>query len=356
MKKWLVIILSIVMFILVGCNKVYIESESVGDREIAINKVEQYLFRIQKGDLYGADEVLSKSIIDKANINKDLKILDFNIENDISSNDGIWVEASVVRGDTDGFCSLDKWFFKVKENKNEDYRITEIKGTMKKEISVAGNTLEILTAEEAQSEVVVTLDDLPRKIYVKKDKVQVEDLKIPLNKFDKIGTSFNGNFIAFSTTNDKDCFIGVAFMENAKAAFSNNIISTASGGSKEISESDLKKDFGKPIAKKVAYFDLLKDSKIEKLTFSEEANSLIVQYRGKDNSSQVNIYELPDGDLLPLNLNETFPPDRYTVEYVTSIKSDILLFVNKKPGINGIHQELLGEYIVDLKEKTIDKI
>lgn len=355
MRKSLGFALLIVIFVLVGCNKLYIENENMMDREIAINKVKQYMIRLQKGDIEGADEIVSKGLVSKIKIdNEDLPILSFVVEDDIRSNDGIWIKVTVVRGKVEEvFCSLDTWFLKVKENKNEDYRITEIKGKTEKEIYATGNELNILTAEEAQNNVIVTLNDLPKKIYVKSDKIQINDLKIPLNKFDKVGISMNGNFVAFSTTDGKNCFVGVAVMEGAKAAFSNNILTAASGG---VTDSDLKKDFGKPTARKIAYFDLLEDIKIEKLVFSEEASALIVQYIGKDNSPQINVYSLPDGDLISLNLDKIFPPDKYTVQYITSIKSDLLLFVNKKSEINGIHQELLGEYIVDLKNETIDKI
>lgn len=356
MKKSLGLVLLIIIFVLVGCDKLYIEKENVVDREIAINKVNQYMIRLQKGDLEGANEIVSKGIVSKIKINtEDLPILSFGVTDDIRSNDGIWVLVNVVRGKADeASCSLDKWFLQVKESENEDYKITEIKGKTEKEIFTTGNDLNILTAEDAQSNVIVTLQDLPKKVYVKSDKVQINDLKMPLNKFDKIGTSMDGNFVAFSTTDGKNSFIGVAFMENAKPAFSSNVL--AAGPPSSITEGDLKKDFGLPIAKKIAYFDLLENTKIQKLMFSEDANALVVQYIGKEDTPQINVYSLPDGDLVSLNLEEIFPPDRYTVEYVISIKADLLVFVNKKPGVNGIYQEVLGEYIIDLKNKTIDKI
>ena len=65
-----------------------------------------------------------------------------------------------------------------------------------------------------------------------------------------------------------------------------------------------------------------------------------------------NIANIPIG----INLEKIFPIDKYSINYESATKSDIIIKVISLKDKGDVSQELIGKYRIDLLEKTLEKI
>ena len=349
MRKNLIIVLLIFVVILFGCQK---ENRDIKifNSDVARQKALEYMFKMKIGDIEGANEISTKELATKEDLgNNEMSVVSYTVDRISELKDGAYVEMKVVKTQSEGAkCTLDKWVLKV-EKESESYKISEIKSTNKQQVVSDGNSLDIIDAEASYKEKITNLNDLPDTLYPKGQEPMIDVQQIPKQSYQTVGISLDSNKIAFSTTDGKNCFIAVALMEHARPA-------AASGGGQQIAPRDLEKILEKPLAQKIVYCDILPNAKISNFVFTEESNALIVQYIEGNNSKGLKIYTMPGGDLLDLKLDKIFPLDKYNVEYVASVKSNILINVKKKEGVNGINQNILGEYIVDVEKEEVDKL
>ncbi|MGL4848914.1 MAG: hypothetical protein ACRC28_08290 [Clostridium sp.] len=353
MRKKYVVIVLLVLFFCIGCEKIESDDVNIFNVETAKLKAIEYVYRIQKGDVIGANEIATKELASKTILNKEaLPIVSYKIIRATEVSDGVYLETAVVKSKMgDKKCDLDMWIIKVLRDSNDEYKIAEVKSRINKEIFATKGAIKMIDSGASNIDVVTNLEVIPNALYPRNEEVMLNKDSIPKKEFQTLGVSFDGNYVAFSTTDGKDTFIGVAILENARPAMA-RVANLAEG----LTSDDMKKIFEKPIAGKIVYCDIISNAKVKEFIFSEENDALIVGYERSNNTSGINIYGIPDGGLLPIDLQKLFPDDRYTVEYLASVKSNVIINVKKRENVNGIYQELLGEYTIDLKEKSIDKV
>ncbi|MGL5647641.1 MAG: hypothetical protein ACRDDY_07295 [Clostridium sp.] len=354
MKKRVIILVVLLLIMCGGCTKETSMTENINvfNVETAQQKANEYVLRIQNNDIIGANEIATKEVASKTQLKNILPIVSYKITRATEVSDGVYLEIAVVKSKgEDKKCDLDKWIIKVLRDSNNNYKVAEVKSSIATELFAEDGVLKMIESGTDNIEVVVNLDSIPNELYPKGKEIMLSKKSLPKKAFQTIGVSFDGNYVAFSTTDGKNSFVGIAVLEKARPAMA-SVMNFTNG----LTSDDMKDIFEKPIAKKIIYCDIISNSKIKDFIFSEEKDALIVEYEKENNVKGINIYGIPDGGLLPINLQKLFPEDKYTVEYIASVKSNIIIDVQKKENITGIYQELLGEYTIDLKEKSIDKV
>lgn len=361
-RKFFLCIVLLLLFV-VGCSKGVRSGDENIDyfrADIAKEKALEYMGRLQNGDFEGAKDILSPELASKFDfkIGKGLSIASFIPGMVTETGNSVYIEIYVAKVNKEKpRCDLDKYILKVSNIKGNEYKIEEINSSNVKEIFVRGEELRMITADTGSSDVILRMKDLPVEIFPKQDEIGIQKDNVPKNKFESLGISYSGGRIAFSTTNGKDSFLGLALIEDANVTMGKVYSGKEIAEESTIDEDSLKKVFEKPLAQKIIGYDILKDIQIKEMFFTEEENELLVQYSKRGGESLgLKIYKNPDGTPSKIDLESIFPLDKYSVKFFDEIKSYIIINVDKAKGAKDISQELLGQYIIDVTEDTIDKI
>ena len=138
-------------------------------------------------------------------------------------------------------------------------------------------------------------------------------------------------------------------MENASQTIgSNDSTGGTDNNGSSVDPSTLEEIMEKPIASNLVPYDLIEAKSIEKVSFSADGSFFIVQINN-GNSSSLKIYKNPSGELLDMDLDKIFSPEKYTLNINTI--NDEGLFV--KVSAIGNDKEEEGLYKLDLKAMKI---
>lgn len=368
-KRSLFLIFIIFILCIVGCKKATTnDNNSDGfNSKTATERAIQYMERLKSNDVEGANKIstpelaASNKVKDIAN----MPIVAFSSGNIIETGKSAYITfyCSRSKGEVSD-ASLDMITLKIAKEKNE-YKISDMKSDTMKQLYHKGSELRAINKDTGTSELVLRLKDIPLEMYPKENKPAIKMVKIPKDKFSTFGISFTGGNIALSTTDGKDSFVGVAIVEEANISEAsakplNNLIAEGGAGGKGsegVDENSLKEILEKPIAQKILAYDIIPDSSVKRMIFNEEDGNLIVQYtKGKGKGLGMKIYKNPDGELLEIEFEKIFPIDKYSINYESATKSDIIIKVISLKDKGDVSQELLGNYRIDLLEQTLEKI
>ena len=108
----------------------------------------------------------------------------------------------------------------IKVEKIEDqYLINGVKSQSKKELFVDGKHLRILEEEGSNSNLVMSLNSVPKDTYVSENDIMLYKAKVPNEAFGKVGLSFTGKKVAISTKGQEQVYICVANIEDSITTF-----------------------------------------------------------------------------------------------------------------------------------------
>ena len=353
-KKGLSLLLIIIMFISVGCGtKKSNVKVNVFDIDEALKISDTYMEQLTLGNSDEANKLTDSKLKDNNEFEKLKKNEIYGyVKKDVAeSTDHAYINYKVIRGDRDGLRSdLDLISVRVKK-KDNDYIIDEVKAKNSKQVYVEKNSLRIRDEESGKSEVLIRLKDLPREVYPKKKDVVLGKETVPDGDFNEVSMGFDGNKAAMSTTDGNKTFIAIAMVEDTKQTAG----SAQDGGAKS-SDEDIDKAIDdaleKPIADKVIGYDIIGDSKIEKLLFSADDGELLVQIKQGEKGSKIKIYKNPTGELYKLDLESKFPNDKYSCNIKRITKDGVFIDVSSLTDEKGEE----GEYKLDLKAIEINKL
>ena len=362
------ILLIFIIFILcfIGCRKVPNNNSNSNNfnSRIATQRATQYMERLKRNDIEGANKISTKELATSNKIKdiNNMPIVSFSSGNVVETGNSAYVTfyCSRAKGEVSD-ASLDMITLKIAKEDNE-YKVSDMKSETIKQLYHKGSELRVTNKDMGNSELVLRLKDIPLEMYPKDQKPAIKIIKIPKDKFSIFGISYTGRNIALSTTDGKNSFIGVAVLEEsgiseASAKPVNNLIAESNSSNEGIDENTLKQILEKPIAKKILAYDIIPDSSIKSMIFNEEDGNLIVQYtKGKGKGLGIKIYKNPDGELLEIDFEKIFPIDKYSINYQGATKNDIVIKVVSLKDKGDVSQELLGNYRIDLLEKTLEKI
>lgn len=230
----------------------------------------------------------------------------------------------------------------------------EVKSQSKKELFVDGKYLRILEEEGSNSNLVMSLNSVPKDTYVSENDIMLYKAKVPNEAFGKVGLSFTGKKVAISTKGQEQVYICVANIEDSITTFVGDN-SAASDGNGENTMSQLEELFEKPIAKKIVSLDLLKDCQINNFIFSKKEDSLAVAYSKGNGVRRVNIYNANEGDIISKAINEEFNEAEYNIDEL-GFNAEEFIFNVSKVNSTGNADEKEGQYSFDIKSYEIKKL
>jgi hypothetical protein len=107
----------------------------------------------------------------------------------------------------------------------------------------------------------------------------------------------------------------------------------------------------KPIGKEMTTLDLLKDSKIEFMTFSEGEKSILVQYNKPNMGRCIRVYNVESGELIPVKFEEKYPYGKVEIVFSSFDKDALNFEVIPKDMNDKASVEQAGKYQMSLKDK-----
>lgn len=359
-NKSLVVIIMLMITILVGCSKGKDKDDvaiNLFDMQKANNIVKEYLNNVVLGDLDTANSLLTEELLtSNKNIGEGIsKIISFKSDQSIEGSNYAYFIYNIVRSsEVEPKSDLENVTFKIRKQ-NKEYKIDEIKSKSEKEVYIKGSGLRIIDEEGGKSSLIINLNTLPQDTYLRDNKIMLYKDIVPKESFGKVCLSFTGDRVAITTTNNKDSYICIAYIDEALMTSSQP---DSTGGNSETSLGasnidELEDVLEKPIAQKLVTVDLLKGSKVTKFIFSEEEDILQVSYNNEHNKERIRLYKSDDGALIQTDLDTMFPEDKYNISN-GKFEGDVFKF--KVTASEGQQQDISGDYILDLENLEINKL
>ena len=350
-KKVLSTIIILLLNFNVACSKNMEETQNVDlfNSKIAQDLAEEYLYLIKNNNMNLANNLCTNKLL---NENKEInlgdsKIVAFANDSVIESANSAYFTFNVVRNVEDSSRSdLDNYTIKV-IRENEDYKIDEVKAISQKQAFVKNDSLRLIEENGGDSDLVMSLKNMFKDIYLKENKLMLYKEQVVADKFGPISLGYKGQRIAISTIGDNKTLIAIAYInENDKEKGSASI-------DIEVSSGDIDGILDKPIAKRVITLDMLENITIKRLVFTKEEEYLIVEYLNDKSNNRINIYNTSNGDIIPINFDLMFPAEKYSITLKDFDENKCIINVESKN--NDIRNELLGEYKIDIRGKAIEK-
>lgn len=329
MKKKMVLLLSFLsVFMLVACkNSSELVKTDYFEIDEATKKGKEYMQEISKE---GENSIGSYSLQRVAE-NSNNVILNYKV--------------SKLRGiDVD----VDEFDIKVIDGE-EGYKVKDVNAKNLIQVYLDGENLRIKQEDTGSSDLLIRKKDLPSDVYPKKDYIILNKISIEVGDYDKLAIDLKGKRVGIVNKSNKGYLISLAEVENASQTIgSNDSTGGTDNNGSSVDPSTLEEIMEKPIASNLVPYDLIEAKSIEKVSFSADGSFFIVQINN-GNSSSLKIYKNPSGELLDMDLDKIFSPEKYTLNINTI--NDEGLFV--KVSAIGNDKEEEGLYKLDLKAMKI---
>lgn len=317
---------------------------------------DKYLGLIRNDNIEEANSLCTENLLKNNNeiTTGTSKIISFEPEALIeASSKSVFITFNVIRNSSsEPKCDLDNFAIKVIKD-GEEYKIDEIKAMNKMQVFVKNNSLRIIGEDGGKSDLIVSLNNMPKDVYLRRNKLMLHKEKVEAETFGPIALGYKGKKVAISTIGGDKTFLSIAYIEESKATQGEaNESNTNKEGSTEINLEDA---LDKPIVKKVIPLDLLSNIKIDNLVFTKEEGFLIVEYLNSNSVRRIKVYNGENGELVDIDFDKEFPVDTYNISLINFDKEDFKISVDGKLGAEDINAEKLGEYDVSIEGKEIKK-
>lgn len=373
MKKKLsaiVICITIAVPILVtaaGCMKTSQKNnktqENSFDIKIAANLVNNYMYSLMNSKSIDTDRFYTYELKEMQKqspyITSNLKINGYIIDEvDETGKSGV-VKMRVLRSDFySPYAELTMSTLKViKEGTN--YKISDIRDEVQEVALKKGTMLRYKTKNNVKTNLLLRKISIPLYAFSKDDKASINKLPVPVKDYGMLCFSYKGDQIVV-TTHDVDAFAAVVKIDESKAVqgggdgASKQQGSGSGGGGEGEAEGEMAEE--ESIGKEIIPLDLLKDSIIERISFSLDEKYVLIQYAKKNLGSCIRLYRADSGELSEYKFEDNFPLGKVKVIF-SSFDKDVLNFeVIAVSSKDGSINDLIGKWQLDLKEFKAQKI
>ncbi|WP_333886640.1 hypothetical protein [Clostridium sp.] len=368
MKKIYVFkIMVIVIFfsgILFGCSSnEKLNSTNINenfDMKAAANTVDTYMKYLMKDDIENIKKLYCKELLKNpaANGNQNLNIMGYNLsDNSEVGRSGVF-KVKVVRSDlSKPFSTLDEYSIKVIKEEN-DYKIGEISSILDREAFVEKNKIKMRSKDNISVNVIIGINNMPQYVFSKDDKANVNKMSVPRDNFGILDFSYGGDYLAL-VTYDKNSYIGVVKVDESMEVQSGNAGSSDGQGSSESNDTQgnqIDEYNQKIIGKNIINLDILKNAKVEFLTFSSDEKFIALQYTNSSVGHCIRVYKMDSGDMISFKFEDKFPLNKVDVVF-SSFDTDTLNFDVISKATNGESlPDIIGKWRLNLKEFKAVKI
>ena len=327
------------------------------DIKEASNFVEAYMNSIEKGNFENIKKYYSKKLLQDAFMeNKEFKMVGYNIiETSKVGDTGLFRIRIARTSTTKPIASLDEYTVKVAKE-GADYKIQETKNSGIKEAFPEENQLRIKSKQNVNTNLLLDMDSIPNYSFCKDDKANMQKIIVPKKSFGTMAFSYNGDMLLI-TTYDVDSFIAYVKIDEAlEVQGGADGGSAGSGGGTKSSDKSKSNAREKPIGKELINIDLITDSKIDFLKFSQDEKYIALEYNKTNIGKSIRIYKTEGGDKIDFKFEEKFPMDKVDVSFSSFDKENVNFDVTAKNNSDKSLNEYVGKWQLNLKALKAKKI
>jgi hypothetical protein len=332
--------------------------------KVAQNVVDVYMKALMKEDIENAKKLYTEELTKdtKESQKSELKVKGYSIEETSEVGRSGFFKIKVARMSlTQPIATLDECSIKVVKE-GADYKIKEVKNETEKEAFFENETLRVRSKNNIKTNLLIDSSSFPQYAFAKDDKGNVSKQIVPRGKFSVMNFGYEGERIAISSY-EKDSYIGIIKIDESMATQGGGGgggqgggeqggaggAGGGAGGGKGGQQGTMARE--QPIGKEMISIDLLKDAKVEFMTFSEGEKFLIVQYNKPQLGRCIRIYNTDSGELIKEKLEEKFPYGKVEILF-SSFDKDVVNFdVIQKDMNDKSAAEKAGKYQMNLKEE-----
>jgi len=340
-----------------GCmNKKEEEKPTINDFEIktATNVVQNYMDFIMRGDYENGKKLYSKALFKKS---PNMPISDMNIrgykvtETNEVGRSGVFKVRVARTSMVKALSCLDEYSIKIVKD-GAEYKISDIANSPQKEAFVEDIGIRFRDKKNVKTNLIIDKAGLPKYAYSDDDEARLYKLVVPIKEFSPINFSYEGDKLAVSTY-DKNSFIGIVYIDESLAV-QGGAQSTTDQSSQDGASGEIAKE--KPIGKELIPMDLLLDCKVDFMTFSLDEKFLLVQYDKGKTGKYIRVYEVDNGDMIPVNFEKDYPSAKVQILFSSFGEDSMTYEVISKSNISGSETDIIGKWKLDLKDFTVKKL
>jgi hypothetical protein len=159
------------------------------------------------------------------------------------------------------------------------------------------------------------------------------------------------------STEDKDSYIAIIKIDESMAVQSDKGGADEKGGGKETGGKGGEAGGGggsktkeKPIGKEISTLDLLKDSRVEFMSFSPEEKHIAIQYTKPGIGHCIRVYKMDGGEMIDFKFEEKYPLDKVDVVFSSYDKEALNYDVIPKKAGDKTVANTIGKWQLNLKD------
>ncbi|BDR71044.1 head-tail adaptor protein [Clostridium tetani] len=367
-KRFFIVILIFVFMLSSSCGRLQKNSSKNTEENIqksfdinaAKNVVDLYLNYLIKEDYKSAMKYYSKEMIDKKMDIKTtpLKVKGYNIEDINQVGKGGVFKLKVARINlNEPFATLDECIIKINKE-DENYKIVDIKSNTEGEAFIERGNIRIRKKSNADTNLLINLSGIPQYSFPKDDKLAMSKLVIPKKNYGVMTFSYSGSSIAISTY-DNNSFACIVKLDESKSVQGQENGGATEDGNQgqqqgQNGKGDMVKE--KPLGKEVIELDILINSKIDYMTFSQDEKFILLQYSKDKNKKSIRVYNADSGEIIPFKFEEKFPLDKVQVLFSSFDDKSVNVRVIPVNDKDKSLKNLIGNWQLDLKDYKCKKV
>lgn len=340
------------------------KQENEFEIKVAQNVVDLYMKALMKEDFEGAKKLYTKELSEKTKDEgkSDLKVKGYSIAETSEIGKSGFFKVKVARMNLmKPVTALDDCSIKVVKE-GSDYKINDVKNETEKEAFLENDTLRIRSKNNIKTNLLMDKSSFPQYVFSKDDKGNLTKQQVPLNNYSVMNFGYEGERLVISTF-DKDSYIGIITIDESTPTQGG---ATGSGGNGDQPQGDQSKGGAKaggtamgrekPIGKELTSLDLIKDSKIEFMTFSNGEKFILAQYNKTNVGSCIRVYNTDSGDLIKVKFEDEFAYGKVEIVFSSFDKETLKFEVIQKDMKDKMASEQAGKYMMDLKGFKIKRL
>jgi hypothetical protein len=333
--------------------------------KVAQNVADVYMKALMKEDIEAAKKLYSKELAKntKESGKSDLKVKGYSIEETSEIGKSGFFKVKVARMSLDKpIATLDETSIKVIKE-GTDYKIDEVKNETEKEAFLENESLRVRSKNNIKTSLLIDTSSFPQFAFPKDDKGNLTKELVPRNKFSVMNFGYEGERIAISSY-DKDSYIGIIKIDESMATQGGG----GGGGEEQGGQGGAGGGGGgqkgqtgqmareKPIGKEMTSLDILKDAKIEFMTFSSGEKFLVAQYNKTNLGRCIRVYNTDSGELIKEKFEEKYPYGKVEIVF-SSFDKDVMNYeVIAKDQKDKEATDQAGKYQISFKDFKIKKL
>ena len=372
LKRIFIIIFSfIIMLNCFGCRRIdkkpttEKQVDKTFDIKAAKNIVESYMGYLSNEDYENAFKFYSKDLAGKTpkTIKGSLKMKGYNIDEIIElGRAGLFKVRVTKMSEKEPYASLEEYTIRVSKEET-DYKIQDINITTEREAFLRHNNIRIRLKNNIDNNLLIESSGIPSFEYSKDDKSKTNKLEVPKGNYGPMIFSYRGETLVI-TTHNKDSYIGLVKIDESMTVQGGGTGGGGAGqggegqggagqGEQQGQQSNMAKE--KPMGKNITSLDLLQDSKVDFVVFSQSEKFILAQYK-KGNNKSIRVYTTETGENIPYEFEKYYPMDKVDVIFSSFDKDSLNFEVIPRVSSDKSIGTLVGRWQLDLKEFKVKKV